>query len=45
MKIDNADILNPTGYSKILNEIYKRQGIKDYVELAELDTDTANMII
>lgn len=45
MKVDNADILNPTGYSKILNEVYKRQGIKNYVELAELDSETANMII
>jgi hypothetical protein len=22
MKVDNADIINPTGYSKILNEVY-----------------------
>lgn len=45
MKVDNADIINPTGYSKILNEVYQRQGIKNYVKLAELNSDDANMII
>jgi hypothetical protein len=31
MKVDNADINNPTGFSKMLNEVYSKQEIKDYV--------------
>lgn len=45
LKVDNADILNPTGYSKILNEVYTRQGIKNYVPLAELDSETVDMMV
>lgn len=45
MKIDNANAFNPISYSKIVNEAYQKQGVKDYVKLAELDTDIANMIL
>lgn len=45
VKIDNADITNPTGFSKILNNIYTKRGVKDFVKLAELDTESANLIL
>lgn len=45
MKVDNAGFNNPTGYTKILNNIYKKQGVKDFVELTELDSQTADMIL
>ena len=45
MKVDNADINNPTGYSKMLNEVYSKQGIKDYVQLTELDSSTADIML
>lgn len=45
MKTDNAGFNNPTGYTKILNNIFKKQGVKDYVELAELDSQTADLIL
>jgi hypothetical protein len=45
MKVDNASFNNPTGYTKILNNIYKQQGVKDYVELTELDSTTADLIL
>ena len=45
MKVDNASFNNPTGYTKILNNIYKGQGVKDYVELTELDSTTADLIL
>ena len=45
MKVDNASFNNPTGFTKILNNIYKRQGVKDYVELTELDSTTADLIL
>ena len=45
MKTDNASFNNPTGYTKILNNIYKQQGVKNFVELAEFDSETADLII
>lgn len=45
MKVDNADINNPTGYTKILNTLYQKQGRKDFVQLAEINSDEANMMI
>lgn len=45
MKVDNADINNPTGFSKMLNEVYSKQGIKDYVQLTELDSATADIML
>lgn len=45
MKVDNADINNPTGYTKILNTLYQKQGRKDFVQLAEISSDEANMMI
>ena len=45
MKTDNASFNNPTGYTRILNDIYRRQGVKDFVELAEFDSETADLII
>jgi hypothetical protein len=45
MKTDNASFNNPTGYTKILNDIYRRQGVKDFIELAEFDSETADLII
>lgn len=45
IKIDNANAFNPISYSKIVNEAYQKQGVKDYVKLAELDTDIADMIL
>jgi hypothetical protein len=38
MKVDNASFDNPTGYTKILNNIYRKQGVKDFIELTELDS-------
>lgn len=45
MKTDNASFNNPTGYTKILNNIYRKQGVKDFVELTELDSQTADMML
>lgn len=45
MKVDNASFNNPTGFTKILNNIYKKQGVKDFVELTELDTQTADLML
>ena len=45
MKTDNADFDNPTGYSTLINAISRKYGVKDYVPLAELDSETANMIV
>lgn len=45
MKTDNASMNNPTGYTRILNNIFKKQGVKDYVELAEFDSQTADLIL
>jgi hypothetical protein len=45
MKVDNADINNPTGYSKMLNDVYSKQGIKNYVQLTELDSNTADIML
>ena len=45
LKIDNADITNPTGYSKMLNEVYQKQGIQNYTKLAEIDSETADIIL
>lgn len=45
MKTDNASFNNPTGYTKILNNIYRKQGVKDFIELAEFDSETADLII
>ena len=45
MKVDNADINNPTGYTRILNTLYQKQGRKDFVQLAEISSDEANMMI
>lgn len=45
MKTDNAGFTNPTGYTRILNQIYQKQGVKDYVPLAEMDSTTANLIL
>ena len=45
MKVDNASFNNPTGYTKILNQVYQKQGVKDYVPLTEMDSNTANLIL
>ena len=45
MKVDNASFNNPTGFTKILNNIYKKQGVKDFIELTELDTQTADLML
>lgn len=45
MKTDNADFDNPTGYATLINAISRKYGVKDFVPLAELDSETANMII
>lgn len=45
MKIDNADINNPTGYSRIINNINKAHNIKNYQELAEIDSATADSLV
>lgn len=45
MKIDNADINNPTGFSKMLNEVYSKQGVKNYVPLTELSSDVADIML
>jgi hypothetical protein len=45
MKTDNSDFNNPTGYTPLINAISKKYKIKDYVPLAELDSEIANLII
>lgn len=45
MKVDNADINNPTGYSRILNLVYQKSAQKNYVPLAEISTQEANMML
>jgi hypothetical protein len=45
MKVENASFNNPTGFTKILNNIYKKQGVKDFIELTELDTQTADLML
>lgn len=45
MKVDNADINNPTGYSRIINNINKAHNIKNYQELAEIDSETADSLV
>ena len=45
MKTDNSDFDNPTGYTPLINAISKKYKIKDYVPLAELDSEIANLII
>lgn len=45
MKVDNADINNPTGYSRMLNLIYQKSAQKNYVPLAEISTQEANMML
>lgn len=45
MKVDNADINNPTGYSRMLNLVYQKSAQKNYVPLAEISTQEANMML
>ena len=45
MKVDNADINNPTGYSRIRNLVYQKSAQKNYVPLAEISTQEANMML
>lgn len=45
MKVDNADINNPTGYSRMLNLVYQKSAQKSYVPLAEISTQEANMML
>lgn len=45
VKMDNGDFNNPTSYTTLINSISRKHGIPDYVELAELDSETANLII
>lgn len=45
MKVDNADINNPTGYSRMLNLVYQKSTQKNYVPLAEISTQEANMML
>lgn len=45
MKVDNADINNPTGYSRMLNLVYQKSAQKNYVPLVEISTQEANMML
>lgn len=45
MKVDNADINNPTGYSRMLNLVYQKSAQKNYTPLAEISTQEANMML
>lgn len=45
MKTDASDFDNPTGFTLILNKISRKHGVQDYVDLAELDSQTADIII
>lgn len=45
MKVDNADLSNPTGYSKMLNLVYQKSAQKNYTPLAEISTQEANMML
>ena len=44
-RMDNADILNIYGYSKALNDINHAQKTEDWVDLAEIDKDIADVFI
>ncbi len=43
-RVDQAGINNAWGYSKTLNELNKKYGNKDWVELAEIEGKTADLI-
>lgn len=44
-RVDNADIENLQGYNKTLNEVNHKQGTEDWVDLAEIDKDTADLFL
>ena len=44
-RVDKAGINNSWGYSKTLNELNKKYGNKDWVELAEIEGATADLIM
>lgn len=45
MRVDNGDFDNPTGYTKILNQINTKVGNTDWVQLAEIDKAQADLIL
>ena len=45
MRVDNADFDMPSSYTKLLNNVFKSQGVQDYVELAEIDAQEADLIL
>lgn len=45
MRVDNGDFDNPTGYTRILNQINPKIGNTDYEQLAEIDAAFADMVL
>jgi hypothetical protein len=43
-RVDEAGVNNAWGYSKTLNELNKKYGNKDWVELAEIQGTTADLL-
>jgi hypothetical protein len=45
MRVDNGDFDNPTGYTRMLNQINTRMGNTDAEQLAEIDAGFADMVL
>ena len=44
-RVDKAGINNSWGYSKTLNELNKKYGNDQWVELAEIEGETADLLL
>jgi hypothetical protein len=45
MRVDNGDFDNPTGYTRMLNQINTRVGNTNFEQLAEIDAEFADMVL
>ena len=45
MRTDNADFNNPTSYTKVLNEVYRASKIQNYIPLAEMTAEDADLVL
>ena len=45
MKVDNGDLGNLYGYTKTLNQIAHKTGMDNYVDMAEVDSDEAEVFL
>ena len=45
MKTDNVSVFNSFGFTKLANQVFSKAPIKNYKPLAELDSETANLIL